>query len=107
MNDTTQMTPGVTISRCGACGTGYFPTRLLCPKCGANAMKPDKVTEAVVEETTVVRHNAGQQNWQPRNLATVRTADDLRLIVSLDAAADRGAKVKLFEQALAPYGRVA
>ena len=106
MSDTPQETPGVTISRCGKCGTGYFPARLLCPNCGANAMKPDKVNEAVVEETTVVRHNAGQQNWQPRHLATVRTPENQIIVVGLAGPAPRGTKVKLFEQGMAPYGRM-
>lgn len=105
MSDTPQ-SPGVTISRCGACGAGFFPTRLLCPSCGANAMKPDKVNEAVIEETTVVRHNAGQANWQPRHLATVRTAEGQMMVVGIEAATPRGTKVKLFEQGLAPFGRV-
>ena len=105
MSDTPEMSAGVTISRCGKCGTGYFPVRFLCPNCGANAMKPDKVSEAVVEETTVVRHNAGQQNWQPRHLATVRTAEGQVMVVGLEGATPRGTKVKLFEQGLAPYGR--
>jgi uncharacterized OB-fold protein len=105
MIETEQMTPGVTISRCGNCGAGYFPTRLLCPSCGANAMKPDKVHEAVVEETTVVRHNAGQQNWQPRHLATVRTPENQLIVVGLEGQLQRGTRVKLFEQGMAPYGR--
>ena len=106
MNDDAPMTLGVTISRCGKCGTGYFPTRLLCPKCGANAMKPDMVSEGLVEETTVVRHNAGQDNWQPRHLATVRTPEDQLIIVGLEGLTSRGTKVTLFEQGQAPYGRV-
>ena len=31
----------------------------------------DRVHEAVVEEISVIRHMIGQENWQPRRIASV------------------------------------
>jgi uncharacterized OB-fold protein len=98
-------TDGITISRCNGCGAGYFPTRLICPKCGSPSMKADKVHNAVVEETTCVRHAAAQENWTPKHLATVRTPEGQVIVVGLPGPVDRGAKVQLFEEGMAPYGR--
>ncbi len=100
------LTPGVTVSRCVKCKTGFFPSRLMCPKCGHDVMEPGKVHEAVVEETTVVRHAAGQENWTPKHLATVRTPEAQMIVVGLEGPVAAGTLLKLYEQGHAPYGRL-
>jgi uncharacterized OB-fold protein len=100
------LTPGVTVSRCVKCRAGYFPSRLLCPKCGHDVMEAGKVHDAVVEETTIVRHAAGQENWKPRHLATVRTPENQMIVVGLEGPVAPGTKLKLYEEGQAPYGRL-
>ncbi len=77
------MSAGVGIWRCKNCGAAYFPERLLCPRCHGNEFEPDRVTEGVVEEVTVIRHVLGQENWQPRRIANVRTVNGPRITVGL------------------------
>ena len=67
------MSEGVGIWRCKACGTPVFPQRLLCPHCHGREFDDERVTEGVVEEVAVIRHMIGQENWQPRRIANVRT----------------------------------
>jgi uncharacterized OB-fold protein len=99
------MTPGVTIWRCVNCGTGFFPEPLLCRRCGGDRFGTDRVGEAVVEEVSVIRHMLGQDNWQPRRIASVRTADGQAITVGLKDNIESGATVELFEDGGAPYGR--
>jgi uncharacterized OB-fold protein len=101
------LTPGITISRCNGCGAGYFPTRLICPRCGSASMRADKVHDAVVEESTCVRHAAAQENWSPKHLATVRTPESQVIVVGLEGPLAAGTRIKLFEEGMAPYGRIA
>ena len=54
--------------------------------------------EAVVEEISVIRHMIGQENWQPRRIASVRTADGLRMTVGLRDDSGPGATIELFEE---------
>ena len=68
------MSAGVTIWRCANCRTGYFPEPLLCPRCHGGKFDVDRVHEAVVEEISVIRHMIGQENWQPRRIASVLTS---------------------------------
>ena len=60
------MSAGVTIWRCVNCRTGFFPERLLCARCHGDKFETDTVTEATVEEISVIRHMLGQENWQPQ-----------------------------------------
>jgi uncharacterized OB-fold protein len=99
------MTAGVTIWRCAGCGTGYFPERLLCSRCRGHEFKADRVSEAVVEEISVIRHMLGQENWQPRRIANVRTPDGPRMTVGLRDESGPGATIELFEENGAPFGR--
>lgn len=99
------MTPGVTIWRCVKCRTGFFPQRLLCPRCHGDGFAPDRVHEAVVEEVSVIRHMLGQTDWQPRRIASVRTADGQRITVGLADASEPGAVIELFEDGTAPFGK--
>ena len=99
------MTPGVGIWRCAACGRALFPEPLLCPRCHGHAFKPDRVHEAVVEEVSVIRHMLGQENWQPRRIASVRAADGLRMTVGLRDQSEPGATIRLFEDGTAPFGQ--
>jgi uncharacterized OB-fold protein len=90
------MTPGVPVSRCGSCGTGYFPIRLICPRCSSDDFRVDPVLEGTVEQTTMIRHAAGHAEWTPPHLATVRTTDGQVVIAKVDAALAHGTRVKLF-----------
>ena len=61
--------------------------------------------EAVVEEISVIRHMIGQENWQPRRIASVRTSGGPRMTVGLRDESGPGATIELFEEGTAPFGR--
>jgi uncharacterized OB-fold protein len=105
MADEQELTPGATVSRCQKCRVGWVPLRLLCPRCGYDVLLPEKVHEAVVEQTTCVRHSAGAENWTPRHLASVRTTENQVLIVGLDGPVKDGTRVKLYERGMAMFGK--
>ncbi len=99
------MTAGVTIWRCVKCRAGFFPARLLCPRCHGGSFEQDRVYEGVVEEISVIRHMLGQENWQPRRIASVRTSDGQRITVGLRDESSPGTTIELFEEGTAPFGR--
>jgi uncharacterized OB-fold protein len=99
------MTPGVGIWRCVKCHAGFFPQRLLCPRCHGDAFEPDRVHQAVVEEISTIRHMLGQADWQPRRIASVRTADGQRITVGLMDESGPGSTIALFEEGTAPFGK--
>jgi uncharacterized OB-fold protein len=99
------MTAGVTIWRCAQCRAAFYPERLLCPRCHGDRFEADRVHEAVVEEISVIRHMLGQENWQPRRIASVRTVDGQRITVGLRDESGPGATIELFEEDTAPFGR--
>lgn len=98
------MSTGVGIWRCSACGTGYFPERLLCARCHGHNFVADRVTEGVIEEITVVRHVLSQTDWIPRRLANVRTTNGPRMTVGLRDGSGPGTVIALFEEGNAPFG---
>jgi hypothetical protein len=59
----------------------------------------------VVEEVSVIRHMIGQENWQPRRIANVRTVDGPMMTVGLLDESAPGATIELFEEGTAPFGR--
>ena len=99
------MTPGFAIWRCAKCKGGFFPEPLLCPKCHGHQFATDTVREGVVEEISVIRHMLGQENWQPRRIASVRTSDGQLMTVGLRDESGPGARVELFQDGKAPFGR--
>jgi len=99
------MSAGVGIWRCKGCGTGVFPRRLLCPQCHGQEFAEERVHAGVVEEVAVIRHMIGQENWQPRRIANVRTQGGPCITVGLRDDAGEGAVVELFEEEGAPFGR--
>jgi uncharacterized OB-fold protein len=99
------MTPGLGIWRCAKCRTGFFPQRLLCPRCHGDAFDEDRVYAAVVEEVSTIRHMLGQADWQPRRIASVCTDDGQRVTVGLIDDCQPGAVIELFEDGTAPFGR--
>jgi uncharacterized OB-fold protein len=99
------MSAGVTIWRCANCGGTYFPEPLLCPRCHCARFDTDRVHEAVIEEVSVIRHMIGQENWQPRRIANVRTPDGLHMTVGLRDESGPGATIELLEEGTAPFGR--
>jgi uncharacterized OB-fold protein len=99
------MNRGVTIWRCANCRAGFFPERLLCPRCHGDRFEADRVHDAVVEEISIIRHMLGQENWQPRRIASVRTSDGQRMTVGLRDEAGPGDTIELFEEGTAPFGQ--
>ena len=98
------MTPGVTIWRCATCRTGFFPERLLCSRCHGATFATDRVHEALIEEISIIRHMLGQENWQPRRIASVRTSDGQRITVGLRDESGPGDTIELFEEGTAFFG---
>ena len=96
---------GITIWRCANCRTGFFPERLLCARCYGDRFEADRVREAVVEEISTIRHMLGQENWQPRRIASVRTSDGQRITVGLVDESGPGDTIELFEEGTAPFGK--
>lgn len=101
----TSTNSGVTIWRCTNCRAGFFPERLLCARCHGDKFEADRVQEAVVEEISTIRHMLGQENWQPRRIASVRTSDGQRITVGLRDDSQPGDTIALFEEGTAPFGR--
>ena len=99
------MSAGVTIWRCANCRTGYFPEPLLCPRCHGGKFDVDRVHEGVVEEISVIRHMIGQENWQPRRIANVRTTGGVSITVGLRDESGPGTVVELSQEEGAPFGR--
>jgi len=99
------MSTGVTIFRCKGCGAALFPQRLLCPSCHGTAFDEAQVHEGVVEEIAVIRHMIGQENWQPRRIANVRTTGGPMLTVGLRDEAAEGALIELFQEEGALFGQ--
>jgi len=95
----------VTIWRCRTCGIGYFPQRLLCPRCHGGEWEQDRVYEAVIEEVSTIRHMIGQTDWTPLRIASVRTSDGMAITVGLRDESGPGAVVALSEEGTAPYGQ--
>ena len=98
------MNRGIGIWRCVKCRTAFFPQRLLCARCHGDSFVPDRVYEAVVEEISIIRHMLGQADWQPRRIASVRTAEGLPFTVGLTGESVPGTVIELFEEGAAPFG---
>jgi uncharacterized OB-fold protein len=99
------MKPGITLTRCTACNAGFFPARLICPKCGSAAWREDAVHEGVVEQTTIVHHAAGQKDWKPRHIASVRTKDGQMIVAGLEEPLPDATPVVLFDRDGSPIAR--
>jgi uncharacterized OB-fold protein len=99
------MSAGVTIWRCANCHGVNFPEPLLCPRCHGGVFAVEQVEQAVVEEISVIRHMIGQENWQPRRIANVRTAKGVHMTVGLRDESGPGTTIELFEEGTAPFGR--
>jgi uncharacterized OB-fold protein len=99
------MTPGVGIWRCAGCGLGVFPQPLLCPRCHGAKFAEDRVYNGVVEEISIIRHMIGQENWQPRRIASVRTVDGQLMTVGLQDESGPGTTIELFQDGTAPLGK--
>jgi uncharacterized OB-fold protein len=99
------MTPGVGIWRCANCRLGVFPQPLLCPRCHGGKFDTDRVHQGVVEEISVIRHMIGQENWQPRRIASVRTGDGQLIMVGLQDESGPGITIELFQEENAPFGK--
>jgi len=98
---------GFPVTKCGRCGSLYFPRRLICHRCGNDTWAEDYLREAVTEESTTVQHVAGRTDGTPRHLATVRALQGIRLIVGLEAPLPEGTRVLLFNKDGAPVAKPA
>jgi uncharacterized OB-fold protein len=98
------MSAGVTIWRCTGCGIHHFPEPLICWGCGAHDFTTARAHEAKVEEVSVIRHMIGQENWQPRRIANVRTAEGVSMTVGLRDESGPGAVIERFEDGTAAVG---
>jgi uncharacterized OB-fold protein len=99
------MSGGVGIWRCEGCGARLFPQRLLCPHCHGHTLVEERVHEGVVEEVAVIRHMIGQENWQPRRIANVRTRGGPSITVGLRDESGPGIVVELSQEEGAPFGK--
>ena len=99
------MSEGVQIWRCAKCRTGLFPQPLLCPRCHGHEFTTDQVRDGVIEEISVIRHMLGQENWQPRRIASVRTSDGQLITVGVRDELGPSTRVELFQDGEAPFGR--
>jgi uncharacterized OB-fold protein len=99
------MSAGVGIWRCKGCGTKVFPQRLLCPHCHGQDFDEERVREGVVEEVAVIRHMIGQEDWQPRRIANVRTRGGPSITVGLRDESGEGTVVELWQEEGALFGR--
>jgi len=99
------MSAGVGIWRCKGCGASLFPQRLMCPHCHGHEFAEELVAEGVVEEVAVIRHMIGQENWQPRRIANVRTRAGVSITVGLRDESEPGTVVELMQEEGAPFGR--
>jgi uncharacterized OB-fold protein len=88
----------LTVFACAVCGTAAFPRRLACPQCGCRDAREVDASEGVVEETTTVRHRAGEDGGAVMRLGTVRTQAGPRVIARLEGAADSGVVVRLYRK---------
>jgi uncharacterized OB-fold protein len=86
----------LTVFACAACGTAAFPQRLACPQCGSRDSRAIEAAQGIVEETTIIRHRAGEHSDAPIHLATVRTLAGPLVIAQLEGTTDTGALVRLF-----------
>jgi len=96
---------GFRVTKCGRCGTSYFPRRLICRKCGNDSWVDVVLRDAVVEESTTIRHVAGGELGTVRHLATLRSGDGLHFIAGVDAPLPDGTPVLLYEKDGAPIAR--
>jgi uncharacterized OB-fold protein len=99
------MSEGVGIWRCQGCGIKVFPQRLLCPQCHGAAFDEERVHEGVVEEVAVIRHMIGQENWQPRRIANVRTHAGVSITVGLRDESGPETVIELMQEDGAPFGQ--
>ena len=99
------MKPGVPLTRCTACNAGFFPARLVCPKCGNASFRDDVVNEGVIEQTTIVHRATGNADWKPRHIASIRTADGQLIVAGLEEPLPNATRVALFDQEGSPIAR--
>ena len=102
------MTQGLSVWICRGCNASYFPERLICPSCGSGEFGISEIDGGQVEDVTVVTHVLGQENWQPRTLATVRIEGGQRIIagtIGEIAVGDAPPLRALAHAGIAPSGR--
>ena len=99
------MSKGVTVFRCTTCREAFFPERLLCPRCHGDKFAQERAYDAVIEEISVIRHMLGQENWQPRRIASVLTSAGPRITVGLSDESAPGVTIELLEDNGAPFGQ--
>jgi uncharacterized OB-fold protein len=97
--DTRTASAGLKVCKCAGCNALYFPTRLICHRCGGGTWTDEFVREGTIEESTRI---IGENNSPDRLLATINAAG-LHMIVRLTAPLPDGARVILEERNGAPW----
>jgi uncharacterized OB-fold protein len=85
----------VVIQACSFCGHACFPPRRLCHRCGGADWNSLGVASGIVEEGTIVHHQADGAMAKPVFLASVRTQVGVLLLARFDAEVERGMAVRL------------
>ncbi|TAL55969.1 zinc ribbon domain-containing protein [Pandoraea sp.] len=83
------------VFRCRQCGTTLFPSRYLCPQCGADQWAEVPAGLGTIEQATVVRHRVGVPGAGDAHLASVRTSAGPMVVARLDQALPPGEVVTL------------
>lgn len=82
------------IQRCQACGTGLFPERLRCPRCGQAVTQRQPAGPGRVEEETHVRRPPAPSE-EPVRLGSVRLDAGPVVVARLGEEARKGEVVRL------------
>ncbi len=96
---------GVVISVCTECGAGYFPHRLLCPRCGNEVWDTRRVMSGDLEEVTVIRTGFDRPDEEPSYLGSVRAEGVAPLVVGLSQELERGTRISLSQRDGGVYGQ--
>ena len=83
----------------------YFPERYLCAACGAHSFETTTIAEGVIEDVTMVRHVIGQEDGQPKPIATVLIDGGARILAGVLDDAGPNDRVLLAQEDNAPYVR--
>jgi uncharacterized OB-fold protein len=85
----------VTIQKCTACASHFFPPRLLCAGCHGSAFEEILVDAGTVEAVTTLRHRAGIETDLNISLGLVRLEGGIKIVVRFDKAAPIGDVIRL------------
>lgn len=85
----------VGIATCAACQTQYFPSRLLCARCGSDKFVATQVRTATVEAVTQLASGNRRDDAVPVHLGSVVTEAGLRIVARLAGPISPGRQARL------------